>query len=62
MQAPPFLVPLTNEFNLIVLREKQLKCKEYGNKCTFATGWYRNAVRRTYIMKHELFCGVFDGM
>jgi hypothetical protein len=62
MQAPTFFVPLTNEFNLIVLRRKQLKCKEYDDKCIFATGWYRNAIRRTYIMKRELFCGVFDGM
>jgi hypothetical protein len=44
------------------MRGKQLKCKECDNKYTFATGWYRNAVRRTYIMKHELLCGVFDGI
>lgn len=55
-------MPLTDEFNLIVLRGKQLKCKEYDNKRTFATGWYRNVVRRTYIKKIELLCGVFDGM
>ena len=45
-----------------VPKGKQLKCKEYDSKCTSATGWYRNAVRRKYIMKHELLCGVFNGM
>lgn len=55
-------MPITNEFNIIILKGKQLKCKEYNNRCTYATGWYGIEIGRTYFMKHELLRGVFGWM
>jgi hypothetical protein len=55
-------VPISNEFILIILKGKQLKCNEYNNKCTYANGWYGIVIRRTYFMKHEFLRGDFDWM